>query len=102
MEARCCHNKEAKEQAQDGGQRGRRCAPRGVNGGGLDLRGKKGREGDVGDQSGAGIIDEGINLLSLLTAGFNLQRCWLLVHWGDEDHQLMVDAQVAKDVALWY
>lgn len=29
-----------------------------------------------------------------------LQRCWLLVHWSDEDHQLVVDAEVAKDVTL--
>lgn len=31
-----------------------------------------------------------------------LQRRWLLVHRSDEDHQLVVDAQVAKDVALWH
>lgn len=29
-----------------------------------------------------------------------LQWCWLLVHRSDEDHQLVVDAQVAEDVAL--
>lgn len=33
---------------------------------------------------------------------FYLERCWLLVHWCNEDHQLVIDAQVAKDVALWH
>lgn len=31
-----------------------------------------------------------------------LQRCWLLLHWSDEDHQFVVNAQVAEDVALWH
>lgn len=44
-----------------------------MNGGGLDVGGEEGGEGDVGEQSGAGIVDEGIDLLGFLTAGFNLE-----------------------------
>lgn len=33
---------------------------------------------------------------------FYLERCWLLVYWCNEDHQLVIDAQVAKDVTLWH
>lgn len=45
-----------------------------MDGGGLDLGGEEGREWDMGDQSGAGIVDEGIDLLCLLTAGFDLEK----------------------------
>lgn len=33
---------------------------------------------------------------------FYLERRWLLVYWCDEDHQLVIDAQVAEDVTLWH
>lgn len=52
--------------------RRRRSAPGGVDAGGLDLGGEEGREGNMGDQRGAGIVDERIDLLGLLTAGFDL------------------------------
>lgn len=42
--------------------------------GGLDLRVEEGREGDMGDQCGAGVVDEGVDLLCLLTAGFDLEN----------------------------
>lgn len=45
-----------------------------MDGGGLDLRGEEGREGDLGDQCGAGIVDERIDLLGLLAAGFDLEN----------------------------
>lgn len=45
-----------------------------MDGGGLDLGGEEGREGNVGDQRGAGIVDEGIYLLGFLTAGFDLEN----------------------------
>lgn len=31
-----------------------------------------------------------------------LQWCGLLVHWNNENHQLVVNTQVAKDITLWY
>lgn len=45
-----------------------------MDGGGLDLGGEEGRKGDLGDKCGAGIVDEGIDLLGLLTAGFDLEN----------------------------
>lgn len=74
LEDRGCSHEEAQQEAQAWGQRGRPRAPGRVDGGGLDLRIEEGREGDVGDQRGAGIVDEGIDLLGLLTAGFDLEN----------------------------
>lgn len=68
-----CSDEEGQEEAPGGGQRWRQRGPRGVDVGGLDLRGEEGGEGDVGDQGGAGVVDEGIDLLRLLTAGFHLE-----------------------------
>lgn len=31
-----------------------------------------------------------------------LHGCWMLVDGSEEDHQLVIDAQEAKDVALWH
>ena len=73
-EDRGCGDEEAQEKAQAGGQRRGRRASRRVDGGGLDLRVEEGREGDVGDQCGAGVVDEGVDLLCLLTAGLDLEN----------------------------
>ena len=45
-----------------------------MDGGGPDLRGKKGREGHVGDERGAAVVDERVDLLSLFAAGFHLKH----------------------------
>ncbi len=67
-------DKQAQEDTQARRQRWGWTVPGRADGGGLDLRAEEGREGDVGHQCGAGVVDEGINLLSLFTAGFDLEN----------------------------
>lgn len=74
VEARGRSGEEADEEAKGGGWSRRRSDPEGTDEGGLDLGGEEGRERDLGDQCGAGVVDERIDLLSLLTAGFDLEN----------------------------
>lgn len=74
MEDRRCSDDEPQEEAQARVQGGGRSAPRGADVGGLDLGGEEGGEGDVGHQGGAGVVDQGVDLLGLLAAGFDLER----------------------------
>lgn len=67
-----CADEEPQQEAQAWLQR-RWAAPRRVDGDGLDLGGKEGREGHVGDECGAGMVDEGVYLLGLFDAGLHLK-----------------------------
>lgn len=53
-----------------------------MDGGGLDLRGQEGREGHMGDECGAGMVDERVYLLSLLAAGLHLKHTTVKVMEG--------------------
>lgn len=47
---------------------------RGPDGGDGDLGGEEGRQRNMGDQGGAAVVDERVDLLRLHAAGFNLRR----------------------------
>lgn len=65
---------EPQQEAQAGLQRSGRATPGRADGGGPDLRDQEGREGDVGDERGAGVVDERVYLLSLFAAGLHLEH----------------------------
>lgn len=73
MEDGGCTDEEPQQEAQAWLQRRRWAAPRRVDGGGLDLRGQEGREGHMGDECGASLVDERVYLLSLFAAGLHLK-----------------------------
>lgn len=74
LEDRGCTDEEPKQEAQAWLERRRWAGPRRVNGRGLELRGQEGREGHMGDECGAGMVDERVYLLSLFAAGLHLKH----------------------------
>lgn len=81
LESQRCCEEEDQEEAQARGWR-RAQGASGGDGGGPDVRIQEGREGDVGDQSGAGVVDEGLDLLRLLAARFHLKDSRGAAEWA--------------------
>lgn len=80
------HSEAQAKEEQGGAGRAAPSSRGGKASGDLHLGNDKGREGDMGRQSGAVGVDEGLDFLCFLIAGLNLQSFWRVVDRNNQDH----------------